>query len=435
MQIVNPCAYWVLALGNARGQHYIKSKDWPELAAWVLSQLRAEPGGLSLLSPADRLALEQAGLLSAQQWQPPQAVYLVIYTSLKYFGTRPFVCEWKPETRAFLECCLKLLAEPEQELAPLEPEWRRQLQQMGLLAEASLIPEPVYLNALSLEQAMGLIPYSQRLEADQELESVSVLKTLNQPAQGMQEWTQVFEPESELLWLRDPVYGLRQPLAAYAWLQKALELPRAELVAEQLRLLQAGYFAQPLATPQASFRELGQRLQQQNYLVLYKLFAPLFLASIRYYLRQRLQAGYFQLNQSKIKGRDGSHNDPLMKFLHLELTKLLNQFLPEPVKASYSYLALYHGGASLPRHTDRELCAWNLSLVLDLEPETEGTDSWPIYLEPQPGQVQKIHLEIGDGLLYQGTRYPHWREALALGHRASVCFFHFVPQDYIGFLY
>ena len=123
-----------------------------------------------------------------------------------------------------------------------------------------------------------------------------------------------------------------------------------------------------------------------------------------------------------------------MQFIHLELTRLLNQIAPEPVKNSYCFLARYKPGADLKKHTDRELCAWNLSLVLDLEPETSGRDVWPIYLE-MPDQVKEIHLEIGDGVLYQGTEYPHWRNTLPEGHRATVCFFHFVPQDYVGLLY
>lgn len=141
------------------------------------------------------------------------------------------------------------------------------------------------------------------------------------------------------------------------------------------------------------------------------------------------------LGDSFVAGRDSIHNEPLMQLLHRELLKAVNQIVPQAVKSSYSFLSRYQAGAVLPRHTDRELCEWNLSLVLDLQPESEKEETWPIYLETQTNKAQAIYLEIGDGVLYQGTRFPHWRNALPPEHSATVCFFHFVTPDYAGFLY
>ena len=40
------------------------------------------------------------------------------------------------------------------------------------------------------------------------------------------------------------------------------------------------------------------------------------------------------------------------------------------------------------------------------------------------------HLDTG--LLYRATDLPHWRNAQPDGHTSSVCFFHFMPEEFEG---
>jgi hypothetical protein len=77
---------------------------------------------------------------------------------------------------------------------------------------------------------------------------------------------------------------------------------------------------------------------------------------------------------------------------------------------------------------------WNLSLLVDTNPEMDLSGAWPIYLEVA-GQVNEARLEMGDGVLYRGTEVPHWRNALPEGQTATLIFCHFVPVEFEQSLY
>jgi hypothetical protein len=71
--------------------------------------------------------------------------------------------------------------------------------------------------------------------------------------------------------------------------------------------------------------------------------------------------------------------------------------------------------------------------LIDTDPERDISDSWPIFLEV--GKTTKeVRLEMGDGVLYQGTEVPHWREAIANGETTTLILCHFVPEDFAGSL-
>ena len=87
----------------------------------------------------------------------------------------------------------------------------------------------------------------------------------------------------------------------------------------------------------------------------------------------------------------------------------------------------------LKRHRDRAQCAWNLSLVIDMQPRLPARRAWPIFIEAD-GKTHAVRLAMGDAVLYSGTSQWHWREAQPRGHRTTVCLYHFVPEDFAGSL-
>jgi hypothetical protein len=164
---------------------------------------------------------------------------------------------------------------------------------------------------------------------------------------------------------------------------------------------------------------------------------PLQLAALRNYFRLLDQNGYLikePARGSQSINRYIWHNESVARFVHYQITELVNQVVPEPIKPSYTYLSTYKSGAILPRHTDREQCVWNLSLLIDTNPEMGFSDSWPICLEIEK-EVKAVRLEMGDGVLYRGTEIPHWRDALPEGHTVTLVFCHFVPIDFKESLY
>ena len=154
------------------------------------------------------------------------------------------------------------------------------------------------------------------------------------------------------------------------------------------------------------------------------------------YLRDIRRRGFFPaMGDGQVELRCSIHNEPAVASLHHGLALLLSEVCGEPVKASYCFLASYEAGAVLQRHVDRAQCAYNLSLVFDMQDLVTGLepDPWPIYLEVD-GQPEAIRLQVGDGLTYSGTELWHWRDALPANQRATVCFFHFVPEGFTGSL-
>jgi hypothetical protein len=103
------------------------------------------------------------------------------------------------------------------------------------------------------------------------------------------------------------------------------------------------------------------------------------------------------------------------------------------VKPSYVYLASYLEGAELKKHTDREQCEFSVTLCLDFSPEPDLATSWPICLDTPLGSIT-IYQALGDGLVYRGTKVPHYRSVLAPGYTSTSIFFHYVPKDFSGSL-
>jgi len=179
--------------------------------------------------------------------------------------------------------------------------------------------------------------------------------------------------------------------------------------------------------------DLRTTLRANDFVVIRGIFNPTQIHVMRRHYRTALELGHFSQRDDPAGKRIVAYNDPAARFLHHQQVALLNHIVPAPIKASYCYLAFYEPGAVLARHKDRPQCAWNLSVPLDASPETDRHDAWPIYVEVR-GKAHEVRLELGDGILYPGTELFHWRDAQPAEHRTTVCFFHFVPEDFTGSL-
>lgn len=129
----------------------------------------------------------------------------------------------------------------------------------------------------------------------------------------------------------------------------------------------------------------------------------------------------------QVPTRRSQHNAGLFSAVHSQLADLVQKVANTPLKPSYCYMSVYPKGSILAKHTDRAQCVWNASITFS------RTDKiWPIYVEGKKGEAA-LYADIGEVVVYRGTEIPHWRKALPEG-TATVCFFHFVDQDYQGVL-
>jgi hypothetical protein len=335
-----------------------------------------------------------------------------------------------------------------------------QLLEMGIVVPKDEIPDEVHFHCSLDQPPLELIPTKHRrlrptsTDTSEFVVNPGVHVQIGaEPPEDLAErvpFCDQFQQSAPIVWVEDPATKV---LAPY-WLRpRFIEMIQrlvegrtspADLppeVSERLTyvgvLLPKDHDEFQIKERQKSCAQSLTQLKAEQYTVVRNIIRPLQLAALRSYFRLLDQKGYLVKEPSRGSqsiNRYIWHNEGIARFVHHQITKLVNQVVPEPVKPSYTYLSTYKSGAILPRHTDREQCAWNLSLLIDTNPEMELSDSWPIYLEVEK-EVKAVQLEMGDGVLYRGTEIPHWRDALADGHTVTLIFCHFVPVDFKESLY
>lgn len=177
----------------------------------------------------------------------------------------------------------------------------------------------------------------------------------------------------------------------------------------------------------------AQLFRERNYAPLSGVIQPFNLAALRRYYRHLIRRGRIRLGDEQSSRRYVAHNEPVARYFHHQISNVVSRVVGEPVKPSYVYVASYLGGAELKKHIDRVQCEFSVTLCLDFSPEPESATSWPICLETAEGTVT-VYQAIGDGLVYRGTKVPHYRAPLRDGYTSTSIFFHYVPADFSGSL-
>jgi hypothetical protein len=187
------------------------------------------------------------------------------------------------------------------------------------------------------------------------------------------------------------------------------------------------------AQREQELQKAAELFQKKGYAPLHGLIHPFHIAALRRYYRYRIRTGAIPLGDGQSPRRYVAYNDPVARFFHRQIATTLSVVAGEPVKPSYVYLASYLSGAELKKHVDREQCEFSITLCLDFTPEPAPATPWPICLQTQTGTVT-VYQALGDGLVYRGTRLPHYRSRLGEGQTSTSIFFHYVGLDFTGSL-
>lgn len=189
----------------------------------------------------------------------------------------------------------------------------------------------------------------------------------------------------------------------------------------------------PVKPPSRNLKQLRQGMATTGIAVLPSLFTA---------AQCELLAEHFYANKDKHVRTDyqdnvmrsSIHNSGLTRHLHEMLVPLVNQLVPSPVKASYTFSSVYDAESRLPAHYDsRPACTWNISLVVDASTKALAC-GWPLFIETH-NQRHQVRLHIGDAVLYSGTEALHWRDTMpSMLTSMFGVFFHFAPYDYTGSL-
>jgi hypothetical protein len=253
-----------------------------------------------------------------------------------------------------------------------------------------------------------------------------------------------FHLQGTVAWVRDPATASLHPF----WLGPRLEAVVSNLRAREpvpasvprdVRFLLAAVgiltpedqtqrrlaeWAEVVAEAKRGFREKG-------YAPLGSLIHPFNLAALRRYYRHAIRCGAIPLGDVQSPRRYAAHDESVARFFHHQIANAVSAVVGEAIKPSYVYLASYLSGADLKKHIDRQQCEFSVTLCLDFSPEPELATSWPICLDTPEGTVT-VYQALGDGLVYRGTKVPHYRHVLAEGHTSTSIFFHYVPADFSG---
>ena len=127
------------------------------------------------------------------------------------------------------------------------------------------------------------------------------------------------------------------------------------------------------------------------------------------------------------------YGDFAMETLMMKVMPVMKKETGLDLVPTYSYARIYKRGDILKRHKDRPSC--EISTTLNL-----GGESWPIFIDPtgsnnvideyknihKPNapKGERVDLEIGDMLIYEGCKLEHWREPFEGEHCGQV-FLHY----------
>ena len=163
------------------------------------------------------------------------------------------------------------------------------------------------------------------------------------------------------------------------------------------------------------------------------LLHPYHLGALRLHVRRLLRLGLMQDGDGQSPLRRVRYHDPVARWIHGYLTQRVSQAAGTPVKPSYTYTNVWHNGADLPPHTDRQQCEYTLLLGVDCLPEPPNAIPWPLILETEAARVS-AYQGVGDAVLFRGHKIRHSRPPLAPGLVVTTMLFHFVDDEFCGSL-
>ena len=131
------------------------------------------------------------------------------------------------------------------------------------------------------------------------------------------------------------------------------------------------------------------------------------------------------------------YGDPVFDTLLMKVLPVMKRETGLDVVPTYSYARIYKRGDVLRRHKDRPSC--EISTTINL-----GGDPWAIFIDPTGNnnvideknnihkpdahKGERVDLEVGDMLIYEGCKLEHWRDEFEGEHCGQV-FLHYNDKN------
>jgi len=130
----------------------------------------------------------------------------------------------------------------------------------------------------------------------------------------------------------------------------------------------------------------------------------------------RNNSNNFDTEQTQL-GETRCYGSEITDALLLTKQKIIEDKLNTQLLPAYTYWRIYTKFSSLLPHTDRASCEYTVSITVSQD------KTWPLFIDGEEVIIQK-----GDGILYQGSKFKHWRNEYD-GDHAFQIFLHYVKKD------
>lgn len=110
-----------------------------------------------------------------------------------------------------------------------------------------------------------------------------------------------------------------------------------------------------------------------------------------------------QFHYSRVKNSPGFYNPPIGVQMLLDMQDKISTSVGQDLLPAYSYGRIYKKGNVLPKHIDREASEFGVSIT------TKSDTEWPIIWEHNGKEIRES-ADVGEALIYHGSKTPHWRE-------------------------
>jgi hypothetical protein len=156
-----------------------------------------------------------------------------------------------------------------------------------------------------------------------------------------------------------------------------------------------------------------------KYKIIPKIFSSKELKILNYYCKAKHFSNQenFDIDQNN-NGDTFFYRDILMDAYLKDKKKIFEKHSNLKLEETYSFWRCYTFNAELEKHVDRNACEISTTIAIG----SDGVE-WPIYIDGNP-----INLKPGDGVIYKGREYEHWREPYTGDYHIQL-FLHYVDAN------
>jgi hypothetical protein len=125
------------------------------------------------------------------------------------------------------------------------------------------------------------------------------------------------------------------------------------------------------------------------------------------------------------KNSYGCYSDPVFNSLALKALPQMEESCGLKLYPTYTYTRLYLPGYALVPHLDRPACEFSSTVTIGYG---DRESPWEIYIENDDLDGVEYILYPGEGVIYEGRKYHHWRLPLDKGWQIQT-FVHYIEIE------